>query len=828
MLTKYILHYDDIRYELKEDDLYNWDQISCSYKRGNYDGVVRSFSSQFVCVNQAREILLNLYMRDRYDARASISVHTITDRLEWEQKFICPLDFSTISWDEYTLEIKAVDNSLAALIKANKSTKYEFAVGSDILPDETFLFNRLTIKEGLTYEITEGMSQQQDGSLIIETSENDRIFCGVVNSDEIYIGGVIEWRDDQTKEPGSYMIKALRPVDITLDFRCETDQCYEEGTGLSVGFYIIHQDGTTQVITLDGGSTFAIGSTGKIFCGTYNSENTLREAWPYSTIYVDGVPKTNYWAIVNGSVWSVVHGGYEGTTHWENQIVSPDSYRRMARYGKGTVSLDIGDKIAMLASGNGAHVFNSNINFRWSAKGSPCHIPAFTPQTLAESLLSNIADDKISPLVFISDHDSRVSNTLILAAESIRGIPDAKLYSSFNDFCDWMSAVFGYVYYIGEERESDFRIHSEALGGYTSTPYPINNNPWNIYNSFEPAPEDIFYFEYYGKFVAYNGSEWFGNFPGDEDYNDPLTNHPRSDVLYSIKRFINGEQKTDLYYFKSDAEGVFENEPSRYRGKTSDIFNVNQEIHFVHRSEILKPDSAIRSLGKSRGVRYGVDVSLIYSCITIGYDKKDYENVNGRDEFNFSNTYSTGCSITDKTLSLISKYRADCYGIEFAAQKRGANTTDSSIDNDVFFVLCTTGTEGLKIPDTSVSIANCISRDVFNGAFSPMACIRANAGFIGLQADEMTLKFASSTGNSDIAIDGESISADISLDTPLATSGFIEFSTDEIDDIVNLDELVEVTDDEGTIYRGFLKEADVKYTKPEAVKYKLIIKEIDR
>ena len=56
MRTKYILHIDGTDYELRDDDLENWEQIKCSYKRASFDGVVRSFSSQFEFVNYGRMV----------------------------------------------------------------------------------------------------------------------------------------------------------------------------------------------------------------------------------------------------------------------------------------------------------------------------------------------------------------------------------------------------------------------------------------------------------------------------------------------------------------------------------------------------------------------------------------------------------------------------------------------------------------------------------------------------------------------------------------------------------------------------------------------------
>lgn len=246
---------------------------------------------------------------------------------------------------------------------------------------------------------------------------------------------------------------------------------------------------------------------------------------------------------------------------------------------------------------------------------------------------------------------------------------------------------------------------------------------------------------------------------------------------------------------------------------------------FVHRSEVLNPNADVRTIKNVRGLKYSVDSSSIYSTVTVGYDKKDYGCINGRDEFNFNNTYTTGCSVSNRTLSLLSKYRADCYGIEFAVQKRGESTTDTTSDKDVFFLLCAKDSGGRLVPDRTIQMKNTLSDQVFNGAFSPMACIRANAGYIGLQADTMVLKFASSTGNSDIEVDGVPMTSDLTLDTPLATNGTIEFTTDDLEMGDDVSGLIEIVSD-GTVYRGFLKETDIKYARAEAAKYKLIVKDI--
>lgn len=59
-----------------------------------------------------------------------------------------------------------------------------------------------------------------------------------------------------------------------------------------------------------------------------------------------------------------------------------------------------------------------------------------------------------------------------------------------------------------------------------------------------------------------------------------------------------------------------------------------------------------------------------FSSIEIGYDfDGKYEEVNGLDEYNIKNTYSTCIDTTDNTLKAISKVRADAYGITLAQLK---------------------------------------------------------------------------------------------------------------------------------------------------------------
>lgn len=662
METRYVLYIDGQDYDVEQDDLSNWDEILCSYKRDGMDGVVRSFTSKFVFVNTARRLLLALYLAKGFQSKASITVYTKNDVWEWDRRFECPFDFSTIEWDSYTLTIGCVDNSLAAKIKSNKGTKYEFEVrGIDgIDPDRTWLFDRLYMEESLTYEITGGENSEDSTDLMVDfRHEKDANYVypymGTVG-DEVSIKGVVFWNEDQDNTKEGYMFEALQDIEnIVLKWRCE------------------------------------------VFM------------W-------------NEWFFKGGPVFVMLVRGSDGTLK-EYPLESPYDMPFSLKEGdKVSIAVRAKDSLGTMDAGWNSEVGIkiSSAKFVWAARGNTVEIPVMKPQTVGQRLLDAIAPD-MDARVVISKYDSRIAGTYLMAAESIRALDEAKFYSSFTEFCDWMSAVFGYTYYIHDD------------------------------------------------------------------------------------------------------------------GKT---------VEFLHRTELLSPDAPVRKIEYNGDVEYSVDSSFIYTALNIGYEKKDYENTNGRNEFNFNNTYSLGCDVTDKTLSLISKYRCDCYGIEFNVQKRGEDTSDTKSDSDVFFVLCresgdrlvTDRSSRISVSNTFFVYSRLVIGSLFNIDFNPIECVYANRNYIAVQGMPMRLEFTSSEANISSNTVFETprigtgrIKSPINFNealVPLATAGVLSFTTDDLEEPAPGD-LIEITD-MGVTYRGYLKDVDYKYAREEAAKYKLIVKDIVR
>lgn len=135
------------------------------------------------------------------------------------------------------------------------------------------------------------------------------------------------------------------------------------------------------------------------------------------------------------------------------------------------------------------------------------------------------------------------------------------------------------------------------------------------------------------------------------------------------------------------------------------------------------------------------DNTYAYTTVEIGYDKKDYDSVNGRCEANGKYCYTTGLiAISDNKLSLISPYRADSMGIEYLCQERAKDSKDTKSDNDVFFVaLKDNGNLYTEYRDTKI-MDSVYGIEMFNAPFNPYFLIKRNESLIGINAKEVKFK----------------------------------------------------------------------------------------
>lgn len=97
--------------------------------------------------------------------------------------------------------------------------------------------------------------------------------------------------------------------------------------------------------------------------------------------------------------------------------------------------------------------------------------------------------------------------------------------------------------------------------------------------------------------------------------------------------------------------------------------------------------TVIANLGTVANFTITVANDMIYNTIKNGYQDQNYDSVNGLDEFNVGQQWTTPIVKEIKELDLVSPVRADMYGIELTRLNlSGKDTTDSSADNDTFFL----------------------------------------------------------------------------------------------------------------------------------------------
>lgn len=275
--------------------------------------------------------------------------------------------------------------------------------------------------------------------------------------------------------------------------------------------------------------------------------------------------------------------------------------------------------------------------------------------------------------------------------------------------------------------------------------------------------------------------------------NTGLANDIRLASAESIRGFSIPKFHTSFEQFYNSMRAVF--------GLEYDISG--NTIAFKPRSDLFKDTKAI-DITDVTDLELSVNTSHIYSSLKIGFKKIDYNKVNGKDEFRFTNEFSSGVTVSTKKLELISDYRADAWGIEFLVQSRGEDTTDDQSDNDVFFLDCATVGSTL-VPSRTIPITGVISpTTMFNVIFSPRQCLLRNASYLGVSSN--LYKFASSEGLSNIAINSVYENSDVTISNKLFLPDLLEFKVGEISALPSeKDGYVEFIYN-GITYQGYIKE----------------------
>lgn len=134
--------------DVSENNCANWDDVTLAYKRADYDGVIRAFSTSFEFVKDAYDVILmcaNQYggwEMDGYQASwqdgnyCRVELRHLQE--DWTYPatadYTCDLDFSTLKLTRGKASISAFDQSLTAKVKDMGGDKFTFSAQETDIP----------------------------------------------------------------------------------------------------------------------------------------------------------------------------------------------------------------------------------------------------------------------------------------------------------------------------------------------------------------------------------------------------------------------------------------------------------------------------------------------------------------------------------------------------------------------------------------------------------------------------------------------------------------------------------------------------------------------
>lgn len=902
MLCKYYLMIGSDKVDIKSEScmdvssmISNLNDLKLSYSRVDYGGVTRKCGSNIEFVGDARNAIVDYFSVNGRRSVASFAVYGIENDWTYTEIFSCPLDFSSFEYDSYVATLSCIDNSVASKIKANNNTQYEYNA-AELKAAKQLEYDRLSIGNEVSMQAIG--SEEYEGEDTHSTIARNVWWTfprlGIVNeeipsnhsvliqdSPEVFQtdGTPMGWGFPAMNRPEAYFLECIEDCVVTIDFS------------------------NLGIVT--------------------SSRN----------------PKGCVLAKLSDGVVTPLNCSY-------SSILPGDEFSSLSQV-KWSGPLRKGDKLQFAVYNYYHELYDSSgIVFEarksgfvsWSDRQDPIYFDVIKPNVLLGKLIESICPNMVVKSYIKETIDNegievdniRLQNTMLCPAECVRQFKEAKLYTSFNDFCLWMEATFGYVYEITEMAETaegiiqssiyDFDGFVEQFNGVSNTehsnlkrivfcyterdysdgrfageyelpwgdPYKsvqystsfLGNESYQLYEKgdtfgykvkndvfFRNTAEFVIYQAENGKVPNYTeaGSFKWTNTLHEAELQDIDRNHytgtlnfgmitsddvtdlgvypgtvNESNICFcrKLKRFAyydngyyltfngseymnGGNTRTDIIYKKTDTgqNYIFIKDCLTKCVLSENIEEVKYPtVVFRHRNEVFQ-NLAVIGIDDIADFKYKLATERLYARLNIGYEKKDYDlGNNGKDEFNFKSVYTTGITLDDKELNMVSPYRADSYGMEELAAKIGQDTSSSGSDKQIFAVYCSEEQNEYVVSRDSV-VTGVGSDTIFNTSLSVLEMIEANRRYLASFAEKLT--FVSTDGNSSAIIDGVMLSGDVELSNPLFKAGNISFSTNSLIVPEQWNGYVEIPFDGKTI-RGYISSLEINVSREETFEYELI------
>lgn len=516
MLVKFIIKTTETEYQVRQEEMANWEDVKYSVKRNDFDGVVRSFTSSFKFVGKARNVIVSEFDANYLRAKASVVVLAMNNRLEYHELFSCDLDFSTLQYDRHTATINSIDNSLSARISANKSTTFDLPVFP--MRDSTpFFYDRIvrydtskftmntagfqkvnkeckvSVDEYYIQENTASVKQYEDHAYysiflpLSTASMNSEYYIGrstIYTKNELTLDAPVSELDmwgecdnaTEVSDNNTFAYsRALYNARISSKF---TFRIPVEGLDDSAGLSDVDvwANGNPSInlvrakhLAKGGGVMYEVSNIAHCEAKLRTPNGDSYEWHDFlsdeGSITREKFMRSEFYAEV--SIDEEVELGYGEMLGLVVSLPIFRHSRSVLEQFPATIYLTYNDRVPDFSSKSpGFSLQMSATDEEEPLFGNEMFVSCITPLTLLENIIQNgIGIEGVS--CSIDDGDNSVlKNTRIVASESMRSLGEkANVHTSYSNFCKWMSAVFGYVPVVDDEAMSVSFVHRDKLFG---------------------------------------------------------------------------------------------------------------------------------------------------------------------------------------------------------------------------------------------------------------------------------------------------------------------------------------------------------------------------
>lgn len=408
MICRYKLNADGRILNFGNECLKNWDEVNYAFKRSDYGGVIRSFSSSFQFIGEAYDVVLNAYLTNYLSANTTISVYIINEDQSYSLLYKARLDYATIRVANKVVEINSFDNTVATLIKAKNRTKYEYSI-RDIAEAEMLTYEGLSIKNSVKFTVG-GTTTEMTGTSIVEY-------------ESLFIDGItipLYFTETDYMIARSILYKDIDKYQNAINYSSLPNDAW----------FIYCESPKTVHVKL--------------------SLSIVENTWEYGT-YVARLVRINA-DKVGTEIVSVEKDFVRETTLGKALYLSIDQ----------DVDMETGDRLVLvfyvygcsesdvLSGGASSLVVTlSEMEVTWRDKIASKNMYVVKPLTLLNRLLAdmNETSGELTGEIEASG-EVRLDNAVLLPTDGAKGYLDGKMSTSFADFAEWMKTVFGYIYYI--------------------------------------------------------------------------------------------------------------------------------------------------------------------------------------------------------------------------------------------------------------------------------------------------------------------------------------------------------------------------------------------